>query len=151
MTLERAFDEVYTKFKLHFYQAVFGKFECREATLTTVEMFCMETILALNEPTISEFSGMMKISTPNAAYKINNLVHKGYLEKIQSATDRREFHLRPTQKYFDYYSIVSSYRKEVMGRIRERFAPEDVDKLTEMLSVISRELMPELDLHREDP
>ena len=29
MTLERAFDEVYTKFKLHFYQAVFGKFECR--------------------------------------------------------------------------------------------------------------------------
>ena len=40
--LEKAFNDVYTKFKLHFYQNVFQRFATREATLTTVESFCME-------------------------------------------------------------------------------------------------------------
>ena len=68
--LEQAFQDVYTKFKLHFYQNIFQRFATREATLTTVESFCMEGIMAMGEPTIAEFSRMMQISTPNAAYKI---------------------------------------------------------------------------------
>ena len=103
--LEEVFQEVYTKFKLHFYQSVFQRFATREATLTTVESFCMEGIMAMGEPTIAEFSRMMGISTPNAAYKIGSLVRKGYVEKIQSTVDRREYHLRPTQKYINYYNI----------------------------------------------
>lgn len=87
--LEEVFQDVYTKFKLHFYQNVFQRFATREATLTTVESFCMEGIMAMGEPTIAEFSRMMRISTPNAAYKIGSLVKKGYVEKIQSTTDRR--------------------------------------------------------------
>lgn len=86
--LEEVFQEVYTKFKLHFYQSVFQRFATREATLTTVESFCMEGIMAMGEPTIAEFSRMMGISTPNAAYKIGSLVRKGYVEKIQSTVDR---------------------------------------------------------------
>ena len=89
---------------------------------------------------------MMQISTPNAAYKIGSLVKKGYVEKIQSTTDRREYHLRPTQKYIDYYNISYSYLSTVIERVRQRFPEEDVDKLEEMLSVISNELMPELDM-----
>ena len=50
--LEQAFNEVYTKFKLHFYRAVFGRFQKREASLTTVETFCMEIIMALARPTV---------------------------------------------------------------------------------------------------
>ena len=107
--LEKAFNDVYTKFKLHFYQQVFGRFAQREATLTTVETFCMEVILAMGTPTIAEFSKMLQISTPNAAYKINSLVKKGYVERIRSTTDKREYRLRPTQKYIDYYNISYSY------------------------------------------
>ena len=144
--LEDAFQAVYTKFKLHFYQKVFHRFATREATLTTVESFCMEGIMAMGEPTIAEFSRMMQISTPNAAYKIGSLVRKGYVEKIQSTTDRREDQLRPNQKYIDYYSISYSYLHTVIERVRERFSPEDVKKLEEMLVIINDELMPELQL-----
>ena len=42
--LEESFSEVYTKFKLHFYQEVFSRFQNREASLTAVETFCMEII-----------------------------------------------------------------------------------------------------------
>ena len=148
--LDQAFEQVYTKFKLHFYQKIFSRFEDREATLTTVESFCMEVIMALREPTIAEFSHMMNLSTPNAAYKINSLVKKGYVERIQSSTDKREYHLRPTQKYIDYYNISYSYLHQVMERAKERFSPEDLQKLEEMLVIFSDELMPEITLPKRE-
>ena len=149
--LDQAFSQVYTKFKLHFYQQVFSRFENREATLTTVESFCMEVIMALGHPTIAEFSNMMHLSTPNAAYKINNLVKKGYVKKVQSTTDKREYHLYPTRKYVDYYSISYAYLQRVVDRAKQRFAPEELQKLEEMLRVVSEELMPEIQLPKAGP
>ena len=142
--LEQKFEIVYTKFKLHFYQEIFERFQNREASLTTVETFAMETIQALGCPTINEFASFMRISPPNAAYKINSLIRKGYVRKVQSREDKREYHLEVTRKYQDYYNISSSYMETVVGRMRQRFTPEDQAKLTEMLRVISTELMPEV-------
>ena len=142
--LDEAFDRVYTKFKLHFYRSVFSRFQDREASLTTVETFCMEIINALGHPTINEFSSFVIISPPNAAYKINSLIQKGYVTKERSPDDKREYHLSVTQKYYDYYNISQRYLNTVVDRVKERFPEEDVAKLEEMLEVISDELMPEL-------
>ena len=144
--LKDAFFNVYTKFKLHFYQEIFARFQNREASLTTVETFAIETIQALGSPTVNEFASFMKISPPNAAYKINSLIRKGYIQKIQSEHDKREYHLQVTQKYKDYYNISNDYVQTVTERIRQRFTPEECEKLNEMLEIISQELMPEVDL-----
>ena len=128
--LEKLFVEVYTKFKLHFYQEIFERFQNREASLTTVETFAMETIQALDSPTINEFASFMRISPPNAAYKVNSLIRKGYVRKVQSREDKREYHLEVTRKYQDYYNISSSYIETVVGRMRQRFTPEDQAKFT---------------------
>ncbi len=144
--LKYAFFNVYTKFKLHFYQEIFRRFQDREASLTTVETFCMETIQALGNPSVNEFASFMRISPPNAAYKVNSLIKKGYIRKVQSPEDRREYHLEVTQKYIDYYNISSSYMVEVMDRIAKRFSSEDCAKLEEMLNIVSRELMPEVEI-----
>ncbi|MEL4861670.1 MarR family transcriptional regulator [Pseudoflavonifractor phocaeensis] len=142
--LERLFEEVYVKFKLHFYQEIFERFQMREASLTTVETFAMETIQALGSPTVNEFATFMRISPPNAAYKVNSLIKKGYVRKVQSQADKREYHLEVTEKYQSYYNISSDYVKTVVGRMRQRFSPEEQEKLTEMLQVITSELMPEV-------
>lgn len=147
--LDRNFSRVYTKFKLHFYRAVFGRFQQREASLTTVENFCMEIIMALGKPTVNEFSNFLQISPPNAAYKVNSLIQKGYILKEQSADDKREYHLVVTKKYYEYYNISYSYLGTVMDRIEARFSPEEVARLEAMLSIISEELMPEIDLPGE--
>ena len=148
--LDESFDRVYTKFKLHFYRSVFSRFQDREASLTTVETFCMEIINALGHPTINEFSSFLNISPPNAAYKINSLIQKGYVTKEQSPDDKREYHLSVTQKYIDYYNISQRYLNTVLRRVKKRFPKEDVAKLEEMLDVISDELMPELDVPAPD-
>ena len=144
--MRNAFFTVYTKFKLHFYKEIFQRFQSREASLSTVETFCMETIMALGKPTVNEFASFMCISSPNAAYKVNSLIRKGYIRKVQSEEDRREYHLEVTQKYIDYYNISASYMVEVMDRIAARFSPEECRKLEEMLDIVSHELMPEVEI-----
>lgn len=148
--LEQAFSDVYTKFKLHFYREIFRRINDRETSLTAVETFCVEAIYALGRPTINEFAAFMCISAPNAAYKVNSLIKKNYIRKVQSEDDRREYHLEVTQRYLDYYNISRSYIGEVVERISERFPEEDCEKLEEILSVISQELMPEIDLPEND-
>lgn len=144
--LKDAFINVYMKFKLHFYQEIFQRLQSREASLTTMETFSMESIQALGRPTVAEFAAFMCISTPNAAYKVNSLVEKGYLRKVQSQRDRREYHLEVTQKYIDYYNISTVYMGQVMDRIVQRFTPQECAKLEEMLRIIDQELMPEVEL-----
>ncbi|MBE5888911.1 MAG: MarR family transcriptional regulator [Lachnospiraceae bacterium] len=144
--LQDAFVKVYTKFKLHFYTKFFERIQERETSLTTVETFCMEIIYSINNPTVNEFARVANISSPNAAYKINNLIKKGYLRKVQSEVDKREFHLEVTEKYLDYYNITYSYIGKVMNRLEERLTPEELQTLEKVLNVMSDELMPEIEL-----
>ena len=106
----------------------------------------MEIIHALNEPTVNEFASFAQISSPNAAYKVNNLVRKGYLEKIQSSTDRREYHLRPTQKFYDYYNLSGAYIQEVIDRVKEHFTSEEVAQMDRVLGIVGQKLMPEVEI-----
>lgn len=142
--LYQIFDEVYEKFKLNFYRNIFGGFETREASLTATETFCVEVIYALKRPTISELTNFLNISQPNTAYKVSSLVKKGYVKKIQSDEDKREFYLEVTEKFHRYYDIKNQYIKVVLDRLEERFSKEDVTQFSYMLNVVSKELMPEV-------
>ena len=141
--LEDAFTEVYTKFKLHFYRRIFERLKDRDSSLSASDAYAVEVIYALKQPTISRFAEYLHISQPNATYKVNGLVRKGYIEKVNSSTDKREYHLVTTNKFWDYYDISQHYINLVMARARERFEQEAVEQLEEMLHIISQELMPE--------
>lgn len=144
--LEASFSEVYTKFKLHFYKELFARFQTRDASMTAMEAFCMEVIHALKEPTVNEFASFVQISSPNAAYKISSLIQKGFIEKVQSSHDRREYHLRPTRKYLEEYDIGRGYYRKVIERVKARLTAEETEELDRMLSVVGQELMPEIQL-----
>lgn len=141
----KEFGKVYMKFKLKFYKSLFEKIQSRETSLTTVETFCIETIYAMDNPTVSEFATFINISSPNAAYKINSLIKKGYLRKVQSEDDKREYHLEVTDKYLSYYNLSTSYIDEVSERIKSRFTEEEIATVEKVLRIMSDELMPELD------
>lgn len=135
------FNHVYTKFKMHFYKEVFKKWEGREASLTTVETFCMEIIYALGRPTVSEFANFTNLSSANAADKVNNLIRKGYINKVQAEDDKRKYYLEVTQKYLDYYNISYKYLQTVMKRVEEKFTKEELEVLNKILTVMDEELM----------
>lgn len=141
--LEKNFVEVYDKFKLNFYRRVFELVRERDGSLSAMEAFSLEVIKMLDEPTVGQFADFLNISQSNATYKVNSLIRKGYLERQNSSVDRREYHLVLSEKFYNYVSLLSSYEMTVMERIKERFSTEDVEKFDNMLSIISKELMPE--------
>ena len=108
-----------------------------------MEAFSIDIIHALNEPTIGRFAEFLNISQSNATYKVNSLIKKGYLKKQNSDTDRREYHLVLSEKYYNYTDIMRSYVKTVLGRIAESFSKEEIELFSSMLMRISAEMMPE--------
>lgn len=136
-----AFNRVYLRFKLRFYHEVFKKWKGRDLTLTTVETFCMEIIHALDKPTVSQFAKFASLSSANAADKINNLIKKGYLRKIQSEEDRRRFYLEPTEKYKNYYDLSTSYVDSVVDKIQDRFTEDELKVMYKILTIMDEEIM----------
>ena len=151
MTTEELFAKVYTQFKMHFYRAVFRNFENREATLTTVETFCMEVIHAMGRPTINEFASFLRMSSPNAAYKVNNLVRKGYLRRVRSEKDHREYYLEVTQRYIDYCNVSNSYVDDVMKRVRERMTDKEWADFHHTLEILSDEMKEDIPMEVKEP
>ena len=141
--LEKNFIEVYDKFKLHFYREVFNLVREREGSLSAMEAFSLEVINMLGEPTVSRFAEFLNISQSNATYKVNNLIRKGYIVRQNSSTDRREYHLVLSEKFFSYRALMSSYEREVMKRVQERCSAEDIKTFDRILGIMSNELMPE--------
>lgn len=141
--LKENFVNVYDKFKLRFYKSVFELVRERDGSLSAMEAFSLEVIKMLDNPTVGRFADFLNISQSNATYKVNNLIKKGYLERQNSSSDRREYHLVLSEKYYNYMALFSSYQKTVIERIEKRFSPEDLEKFDEILRVISEELMEE--------
>ena len=141
--LEKNFAEVYDKFKLQFYRRVFDLVRERDGSLSAMEAFSLEVIQMLDAPTVGQFADFLNISQSNATYKVNSLIKKGYLERQNSTTDRREYHLILSEKYYNYRDLFANYEQKVMQRIEERFSKEDVECFDRILKVMSDELMPE--------
>lgn len=141
--IEENFSELFDKFELQFFRKIFDLVRERDGSLSAMEALSLEIIKMLDNPTVGKFADFLNISQSNATYKVNSLIKKGYLERQNSSTDRREYHLVLSEKYYYYEDLLSSYRHTVVERMKQRFSPEDAQKLDEMLSIISNELMPE--------
>jgi DNA-binding MarR family transcriptional regulator len=144
--LETNFIRVYDKFKIEFFRRLFGLVKEREGSLSAMEAFAVEIIHQMQSPTISQFADFLGISQSNATYKVNSLIKKGYIMKENSDIDRREYHLKLTEKYYHYNGLMKSYVDTVMQRIDQRFTPEEVQTFARMLGVIADELMPESEM-----
>ena len=136
--------EVYSKFRVYYYRDVFRRIQSRELSLTTTEAYCIEVIGALGTPTINEFADFIDISAPNATYKVSSLIKKGYLKKVQSGTDKREFILQVTDKYYKYWNINKKYMDIVEDRLEKSLSPEEFELFNRIMRKISTEMMPEV-------
>lgn len=124
--LEQNFQSVYEKFKLQFFRRLFSQVREREGSLSAMEAFSVEVIHELDAPTISQFADFLGISQSNATYKVNSLIRKGYIVKENSDTDRREYHLKLSDKFYCYNGLMQSYIDTVMARIHERFTSAEL-------------------------
>lgn len=139
--LEETFEKLYLKFRAHHCRDLFREMGAREGSLTATESYCVEVVYLLGEPTIREFAQYVGVSAPNATYRVNSLVHKGYLERIPSQEDRRSVRLRVTDKFRNYYGLYDQYIVNLMKNVRAHFTQEEVTQLEGLLARIVHEMM----------
>ncbi len=144
--IEKSFNDVFDRFKFQFFRRIFDQVRERDGSLTAMEAFSLEIIDLLHNPTIGQFADFLNISQSNATYKVNSLMRKGYLVRQNSETDRREYHLILSDKFYKYISLLTSYEKTGMDRVTQRFSPEELEVFERILRVMADELMPECDV-----
>lgn len=136
--LENEFEKLYLKFRLNYCKNLFSKVN---ESLSPTESYCVETIYLLDRPTVHEFAEYIHISQPNATYRINNLIEKGYVRKVISENDKREYHLEVTDKFLKDYGVNTSFNAKLMEGIREKFSEEEIKLLEKMIQKIVEEIM----------
>ena len=137
--LEREFERLYYKFRANYCKNLFAS--VKEGSLSATDSYCLEVIFLLDKPTVNEFADYVNISLPNASYRINNLITKGYVRKSVSEYDRREYHLEVTNKFLNQYGANASFNTRLMSKIREEFSKEEIDVLEKMIKRIVDEIM----------
>jgi len=130
--------ELYKNLRLSHYRNLFGQLKEKAGSLSATEAFSVEVIYLLNRPTISEFADFIGISQPNASYKVNSLVTKGYLERIGSDDDRREAHLCVTKKFLDYYGRQLPDMSGAVMSALASFSSAEIDLVLRFLKRLNR-------------
>ena len=141
--LEKKFEQLYLQFRANYYKRMVEEIGTRKGSLSATESYCVEIIYLLGEPTVTEFARYLNISVPNANYKINALVEKGYVVRIASEKDRRESLLQVTGKFLSYYGLNNKDNALLIRRIRRAFTQEEITQLEETIDRIIKLMAPE--------
>jgi DNA-binding MarR family transcriptional regulator len=131
--LEKEFEKLYYKFRNNYCKNLFSSVNEEKDSLSPTESYCVEAIFLLNRPTVHQFANYVNISQPNATYRISNLINKGYVRKVLSLDDRREYYLEVTDKFAKNYGMNASFNADLMTGIREKFTKEEIAVMEKMI------------------
>jgi len=135
--LVKEITDLYKKFRLITYQEMFGRIREKDGSLSATEAYAVDVIYLLENPTITQLAETLGISQPNATYKVNNLVNKGYVIKTASADDKRECHLTVSDRFFKYYGDSNRFVEAATERLRQRYTPAELEQFGHMLRALT--------------
>jgi DNA-binding MarR family transcriptional regulator len=91
--------------------------ESELAELSMKQLVYLDTIARLDHPTFSDLARSLGVSKPSVTAIVSKLMHKGYVEKVQSAEDHRTFHVLLTDKG----KALNQMHDHIHRRIAEHF------------------------------
>ena len=131
--LSESLSRVMLRMRLGFLRKMFISVREESKDLTPMEIFCLEGIEAMERPTISQFARFTGISQSNATYRVNCLIRTGYVIRVPSQRDRREYHLELTEKFRGCGRAFEQSVRVLSKRIAMRMSREETEKLTAIL------------------
>lgn len=124
---------LFQKLRLMHYRSMLGQVGEREGSLSATEAFSVDVIHILGAPTIKQFSDFLGISQPNATYKINSLISKGYIKKVPSEDDHREYHLHVADKFYSYYEENTTFLQYAVSKLENSHSEKELELFETML------------------
>lgn len=129
--------KLYKKMRLISYREMFGRIREKDGSLSATEAFAADVIFLLENPTITKLAETLGISQPNATYKVNNLVAKGYVEKSIPVEDRRECRLSVAERFHRYYDKSDAFIDRAVAQLRGQFTPREMETFSRVLQALN--------------
>ena len=108
------------------------KQESELKNLTSRQLYCIEMVMVLQNPTLTELAEKMKIAKASMSVMTERLAKHGYIEKITSDNDRRIAHMHLTKKG----DVAAQLHQQLHKRIAVLLTAEMTDSEKEILIVL---------------
>lgn len=131
---------LYRWLRLDSYKRIFGAVRERAGSLSATEAFSADVIYLLGRPTLTQFAACIGISQPNATYKVNNLVQKGYIRKSVPENDRREVRLEPAEKFASYFQQDHAPLQRAIDALYAQYTNEEIQTAGSVLNTLLQNL-----------
>ena len=135
MMLTAQIADLYKRFRLMTYRKLFGRIREKDGSLSATEAYTVDVIYLLGNPTVTQLAEALGISQPNATYKVNNLVAKGYVLKTISEEDKRECRLQVCDRY---YGDLDHFTDTAVAALENEYSPQALELFTQMLHSLTK-------------
>ncbi len=106
----------------------------RFAELSMRQVFYLNTILKLENPTFSGLARKLKVTKPSVTAIVGALITKGYAQKVQDANDRRAYHIVGTPKAMEFAQLHSAVHKRLADFLAAQLNNDEAEQLARLIA-----------------
>ncbi len=107
--------------------------------LTLSQLFYLEAVHSLGNPTLGELSKRLKISNASASVGVQKLLKKGLLRKVQSSEDRRVFYVSLAPKAKKLMDAEARAFTDFIANIKGALSEKEIRTVEEIfLKILDR-------------
>ena len=121
-SLQKLMTDLTQVLRLHGHRNSIEDFE----KLGAIDIYYLEAVYQLKEPTIGTISKLLGQSTPNTNYHIKKLIKLGLIEKRVDDIDRRVTHLFVTEKYHQLIDSDVDFWEGLQEQLEETVSAKDL-------------------------
>ncbi len=104
------------------------------AELSMRQVFYLETIAQLEQPSFSQLAQATGVTRPSATAIVARLIDKGLVCKVQDKTDRRSFHIHLTEKGRAFSQAHAALHQRLALALTAHLTPAEAEQLTALLN-----------------
>ena len=134
--LSEEIQELYKQSRLMTYRSMFGRIREKAGSLSATEAYAVDVIYLLGKPTITQLAETLGISQPNATYKVNNLVTKGYICKTTPEDDKRECRLTVGERFYKYFGNSTDFIDKAVEALGVDYTEEELETFEKVLHTL---------------
>jgi DNA-binding MarR family transcriptional regulator len=114
---------------------IFGELESKAlqeselSELSLKQMVYLESIARMEQPTFSDLARRLGVSKPSVTAIVSKLIEKGYVEKMQSAEDKRIFYILLTEKGHGLNKMHSNLHRQIANHFSSALEPSEINQL----------------------
>ncbi len=99
-------------------------------------MYYLEYIYTLNNPTFSQLAEALNVSKPSVTGMIKRLSDQGYVKRMNSEHDKREFHIYLTDRGKEILNAELEVYKHFTKKISTHLSEDEVELFSKLVSKI---------------